>query len=221
MQFTMNLVANAPAKRQETPGRYLVLLDTGAASSVTLRLFSGSEEIENIRQAKRGLKLTAPEGFSHVEISSTVDAAVELVMSMGRVDVGFIDGVQVNATIVGPVPVPVANDRGSPGNPVNVTAVTVADAPAVSFADLAHVAVNDTLDPLIAINANRKEVRFTNFGPDPVAIGAPATLTWAKRAIVLEVGDTYCESRAANLAWSGITSAAGKNADVGIQEVLT
>jgi hypothetical protein len=127
MQFTMNLVGGAPAKRQETPGRYLVLLDTGAATSVELRVFAGNVELENIRTAQRGLKLTAPEGFTHVEVKSTVDAALELVISMGRVDVGFIDGVKVNATIVNPLPVPVQNDRGTPGNLLYVSGVTVAD----------------------------------------------------------------------------------------------
>jgi hypothetical protein len=40
-----------------------------------------------------------------------------------------------------------------------------------------------------------------------VAIG-PAGLTWAKRVIVLDVGDVWIEDRGANLAWSAICDAA-------------
>jgi hypothetical protein len=220
MQQTINLAAGV-RQRIERPGRYFMVLDTGVATDVEVWLFNGSQELQYMRTAERGTKMRLTDTrFTHAEMKSSVNAVCEIVASDGLVDIDLFNGAAVNATIVNPIPVPVSNDRGSPGNLLHVTAVTAADTPAVAITDLAHVAVNDTLDALVAANANRREVRFTNFGPNPVAIGMSVGLTWAKRTIVLEVGDTHYETRAANLAWSAICNAT-HTADVGIQEVTT
>ena len=215
MQFTVNLPANTWV-RQETRGAYFVLLDTGAATSVEMRLMDGTRELEAIRTAKRGIKARTAAGFTHVEFRSSVNATVEIIISAGAVDIDTVDGSTINAVITG-LPLSVSNDRGTPGNLMHVTGVSLADAPATALAANAPVAVNDTADLLAAADANRRALRFCNLGPDPVALG-PATQTWAGRVIVLQVGDVWIEDRAANLAWYGITDAA-KSASVTVQGI--
>jgi hypothetical protein len=138
----------------------------------------------------------------------------------------------VPVTVIGPDPLPVeldigdapgnpiyvVNDRGTPGNLLHVAGVSLSDAPAVSVTNNAAVACSDVAAVVIAADSDRREIRFLNLGPDPVAIGA-AGITWAARTIVLEEGDIWIEDRGANLAWSGITDT-GDAADVTVQEVL-
>lgn len=215
MQLTVNLPANQWVQ-QATAGDYFVLLDTGAVSAVELRFCKGTLELESVRTARRGLKARTTIGFSHIYLRAASATAVEVVISDGAVDVDTIDGSTVNVTAA--TPLPVSNDRGSPGNLLYVSGVTVADAPATSIANVAPVACSSVIATIAAVNAARRAVRFTNLGPDPVAIGA-AGLTWANRCIVLEVGDTWNEDRAANLAWSAICDTA-KTASVTRQDVI-
>jgi hypothetical protein len=138
---------------------------------------------------------------------------VEISITDVGIDFDFTEGATVNAIIQG-LPLAVSNDRGAPGNPVTVTAVTVNDAPATGAANQAPVTANTTGVVVAAANAARRELRITNLGPNPIAIGA-AGLTWANRAVVLEVGDTWVENRGANLAWTAITGTG--TASVGVQ----
>lgn len=206
MQFTVNLPANI-WHRQETNGSYFVLMSTGAESSIELRLMRGTLELENFRTAKRGFKARTVEGFTHVEFKAAAPTAVEFIISSGEVDIDTVDGASVLATIQG-LPLQVSNDRGTPGNLLHVTGVSLADAPATATSANAAVAVNDTADLIAAADANRRAIRIANLGPDPVALG-PAAQTWAGRVIVLEVGDIWLEDRAANLAWYAITDTGG------------
>lgn len=64
----------------------------------------------------------------------------------------------------------------------------------------------------------RRSVRFTNLGPDPVAIGAPGLL-WVNRCVVLNAADSWVEETGANLAWFAITEAT-RTASVTAQEVI-
>jgi len=222
VQFTLNLKANQP-QRQQTAGRYFLLLSTGVAPSVQVGLYAGTQELENIRTAQRGFKARVWKdggtgGFSHVDLLSTVDCTLEIIISDGTVDFDFITGTNVQATIAGPLPLPVTNDRGSPGTPVYVSGLTYSDAPATAVNNTAPVAVTAANTAVVALNASRKALRLTNNGPDPVAVGG-AGLTWANRCIVLGVGDIWVEERGANVAWSAICDAA-KTASLAIQEVI-
>lgn len=218
MQFTINLAGTSTWTRQQTAGKYLVLVGTGAASSVELRIMRGGQPLEEIRTAGRGFKARMADagGFDAVELRAAQSCAVELVISDGLVDFDFLTGAAVQASIVG-LPLPVSNDRGAPGNPMSVTAVTVNDAPATSATNAAAVAVTSAGAVVVAADAATRELRLANLGPDPVAIGA-AGVTWAQRVIVLEAGDVWVETRGANLAWSAITDA-GKAASVTVQRV--
>lgn len=216
MQITVNLTAGQWVN-QATAGLFFVLLDAGAAGAIELRFMRGTQPIEEVRTARRGFKARTPQGFTHIMLRAVANTTAEIIISEGAVDIDVIDGASVLATIQG-LPLPVSNDRGTPGNLMHVTAVTVADAPATSTTNAAPVAAGPVAAVVVAANAARRAVRFTNLGPDAVALGA-AGLAWANRCIVLEVGDTWIEDRAANLAWSAITDA-GKAASVARQEVI-
>lgn len=224
MQYRITLKAGIP-QRQAMSGQTLVLLDTGAASEIDVTIeISGGYAVEELRGVKRGLKVQAP-GFSSVLLQATVDCTIELVSSMANISVNYQDGSTVNANILGiPAvtisgqPLQVVNDRGSLGNPVNVVGITYADAPAITLTDSPAVAVTDTGAALVAANVNRRGLRFTNIGTDPVALGFTG-ITWAKRCLILYAGDTWVEDRASNLAWAAIT-ATGKTASITIQQVI-
>lgn len=240
MQYTINLKANTK-KRQEFTGAVLVLLDTGLAPSIDLTVEVAGFGVEELRGVKRGLKMRTP-GFTGATLLSAVDCTVEIVVSTADISVNYQEGSTVNANIVGTVPVSVTGqpvstsivgtvpvsvtgqpiavvpDRGAPGTPVHVVGITYSDAPATAIIDKAATEVTDTGAALLAASATRKRARFANLGPDPVTLGTTGH-TWAKRCIVLEVGDMWTEDDAANLAWVGITEA-GKSASITVQEVM-
>jgi hypothetical protein len=71
-------------------------------------------------------------------------------------------------------PIQVSNDRGSPGNLLYVSGVSVADAPAVANSNGVAVACGPAAVVVAAANANRRALCLLNLGPDPVAIAQPA-----------------------------------------------
>ena len=219
MQYRITLQAGIK-KRQEFAGTTLVLLDTGVASELDMALEVVGFSTEEFRGIKRGLRVRGP-GFSGASFTSSVDCTIEVHVSIADISVNYTEGANVNvagtvnANIVGTVPV--SNDRGTIGAPIYVSGMTYADAPAVTLVDNAAVAVTSAGAALVAANAVRKSVRFTNIGTDPVAIGFTG-ITWAKRCLILNSGDTWLEDRAANLAWAAICDVA-KTASVTVQEV--
>ncbi len=217
MQQTLNLIAGQ-TQRLDLAGRRLIVLDTGAATSIALKVYVVNGNPEELNTCKRGTKIDLESGsFNRVDVTSPVNAQVQLVATDNNIDVNLTDGASVVATIAA-LPLAVSNDRGSPGNPVNVTAVTVSDSPATAATNGAPVAVTSAGAVLVTANAARRRVRFFNLGPDPVALG-PAGATWAQRVLVVPAGQGWNETDAANLAWSGITDA-GKTASVTVQGIL-
>lgn len=218
MQQTVNLSAGART-RVEAAGSSFVMVSTGTEGDVELWIMQGSQELEYIRTAPRGFKarMVKNGGFSHIELRAAGDTVCEVVISDGVVDFDFITGTTVQAELLG-LPIPVSNDRGSPGNLLYVAGVSIADAPATSAPDGAAVACTAAQALILAADATRRQITFTNIGADPVALGATG-ITWAKRCIILASGDSYVEDRAANLAWYGICDAA-KTASVTTKAVL-
>jgi hypothetical protein len=205
-------------KRIGYGGRLLLVTDTGVAPTIALKIVIALQNDEEISEAARGFKAKLEVGrFSDVELLSTVDTTVKIIVSDNDIDFNVFDGATVKALIQG-LPLPVSNDRGTPGNLLFVSGVSISDAPATSVTNGAPVAVTSAGQVLVAADATRREVRFINLGPDPVAIG-PAAMTWAQRVVVLNVNDVWIETRGANLAWSGICNAA-TTASVGVQGVL-
>lgn len=201
----------------------MVILSTGAAATLDMVVELAGFSVEELRGVKAGLRMRSP-GFTGAKFTAPVDCEIEIIASAADISVNYTEGATVNAQILGTVPVSVAaplaviNDRGTIGTPVYVSGITYADAPAVTLQDNAAIAVTDTGAALVAANANRRGLRFTNIGADPVTIGFTG-ITWAKRVIVLNSGDTWIEDRAANLAWAADCDAA-KTASVTVQEVI-
>ncbi len=219
MQYTITLTAGEP-QRQEFSGQTFVLLDTGASPTIDMALEVLGFAVENFNGVRRGLKIQSPgaEQFTGATFTSAVNTTIQVVVSAANISIGYQDGANVNATIVGPLPLTVSNDRGSLANPVYVNSVTYSDAPAATLQDNAAVAVGGAGAALLAAKSNRKNIRFTNIGTDSVAIGFTG-ITWANRCIVLDSGDTWVEDRAANMAWAAVTDT-GKSASVTTQEVM-
>lgn len=214
MQHNINLAAGVKTS-VGLQGSYLVMYDMGASGVLEVAVFAGNEELERITEAARGMSLEGTR-FDKIELTAANDCTVKLIVSDGRIRMGTSDGANVNATIIGQ-PIDVVNDRGAPANPVYVSGITYSDAPATSNTNAAPVACSPVIASVAAADATCKSLRLCNLGPDPVAIGA-AGLTWANRAVVLDVGDVWLEDRGANLAWYAITDAA-KSANVTVQRV--
>lgn len=222
MQYRITLTAGV-AKRQLFTGRTLVLLDTGAAASLDLSIDVQGFPTEELRAVKRGLKFRGPD-FTGATFTAAVDCTIEVIVTAADVSVNYQEGATVNANIQGTVPVQVtgqpisvAATRGdAPANPLHVSGQVLGDTPAANVTDNAAVAAGPVAAALLAADATRLEAVFFNLGPDPVALGMLG-ITWAKRAIVLNAGDAWVESRAASKAWYVITDAA-KAASVTVQE---
>lgn len=219
-QYSINLTAGKKTP-VEVRGQFFMLrsVTNSATIDVLIEVRGGGDSNDESFDAVQGGFKARINGnrFDRVLMTASADCVVKYVISDNAVDFDFFAGASVNATLVSPIPLPVSNDRGTPGNLMFVSGVSIADAPATAIIDDTHVACSSVIAALYAANANRREARITNFGPDPVAIVAPGG-TWAKRSIVLQVGDSHYETRAANLAMSAICDV-GKTADVGIQEI--
>lgn len=218
MQYTINLPANTPV-RQGTSGSFFLLMDTGVAASVDIVFRVHAQVAEHITTAKRGLKAALSHGdkFTSIDFLSTVACSVTFVVSDGVVDISQLDGANVNATIANAFPLPVSNDRGSPGNPVYINGTVAGNPAAVAVVNDAPVAMTAAYAAIVAANANRVSLRLTNTGTNVVALGA-AGLTFANGCILLQPGDTFIEERAANLAWGGICNT-GLASTIAVQEV--
>lgn len=223
MQYRINLLAGIE-QRQEFTGKTLLLLETGTANTVDMRVEVMGFGVENLRGMRRGARLRTP-GFTGCTFTSAVDTTIEVVATEADISINNSDGAAVQATIVGTVPVSVTAqpiavvpDRGAPGTPVYVSGITYSDAPATAIVDNAAVVCGPVAAVLLAASATRKRARFCNLGASDVSIGTTGH-TWAKRCIVLAPGDVWTEDDAANLAWVGITDAGGA-ASVTVQEVI-
>jgi hypothetical protein len=224
MQYTIFLKAGKKI-RQVFEGKTLLVMDMGVAPQLdVLNIEINGYVAEQYRGVKRGFRFRGPL-FGAAIFQSPVDAQIEVAVSMADVSVNYQDGNTVNANIVGTVPVavqgtplPVSTDRGqNAGAPLFVSGAVLGDTPANNIVDDAGVAVGGAAAvDVLAADATRLEAVFFNQGPDPVALGMLG-ITWAKRAIVLNAGDTWVESRAAAKRWQAITDAT-KAATVTVQE---
>lgn len=211
-RYSVPLKAGAKT-RLPYPGRSLQIVNAGAAGSVSLDVEWGGDQQneENLGAFSNGDALPAgSDSFLALSLTAGVDTTVDLLVS--KRDVSLRNGQAVDATISGPLPLPVQTNRGQDAG----TPMFVSDALANNVVDGAPVAAGPAAVALMAADATRLEAVIFNQGPAAVAIGM-AGITWAKRAIVLNAGDAWVESRAAAKAWQVITDA-GLSATVTVQE---
>jgi hypothetical protein len=169
--------------------------------------------------AVQGYKAKPEGGFEAFRVTSASVQQITVDIAKGDVDETNSPTAIAEAidTLLRATPLDVSNDRGTPGNLMHVTGVSLADAPATAINNLPTVACGPVAVLIKPANVDCRKARFVNLGPDPVAIGG-AGITWATRSLVLEAGDTWPEDIAGNLAWYGITDA-GDAATVGVQEI--
>ena len=201
MQFDQTLPAGVEVK-QQTSGSYFSMLSMGGSTGLKVQFYAGNELLDELRGITRIFSGEFPRPFDRVTFTSTNAATVQFVISDGAVK---FQGGDVNATIQGAVNV--VNDRGTPGNLLYVSGVSVSDAPATAMTANGPVAMSPTAAVIAAADATRRTLRIANLGTDPMTIG-PAGVTWAKRTVTLNAGDVWVEERGANLAWYGITDTA-------------
>lgn len=215
MQRTIQLKAGIPTSI-EVRGRQFLALSWSVSTRTTFTIYQGSVIVQEFDTTRR-FEVTLPEEFGRVVVTAAADTVLEFIISDGSVRFDYADGIAVNATIVGQ-PIAVVPDRGAPGNPVYVSGITYSDAPATVGEGFPQANLTSALATIWGANSTARSLRMTNFGPDPCAIGPNADLTWGTRCIVLDVGDTWVETRAPNLQWYGICDE-GKTARLGKQRI--
>ncbi len=212
--------------------------DSEGGTLLVLQSLSAGEEVEITWLDARGSRAGTVKGvtpgrkyrpgftFSGYLVKGTEAADARFIIAGGDADAELAEStVLVTNDSANAVPVDlgavVVADRVQVdigGGAINVTADNVGLVPnGVSISEPAAVAVTDALTAVLAADADALSVRLYNQGPDPVAIGG-AGLTWAKRAVVLEAGDSFVEEVAAALALSAICDAGGA-ATLGVQVV--
>jgi len=244
-QIRINLQANKPQRQTFGQARFLAIFSVGVAASVDVKIEVAGFAQEELRGLKARDRIEVPDGFEAVSFVAAVDCTIEVIASMIDVRLNNDDGAIVSANIVGtvpvqvtgpnplpvqvaapsplpvfidsPNPVPVSTNRGqNAAAPLYVSGAVLGDTPAATLTDNAKITAGPVAVAVLAADATRLETIIYNIGPDPVALGMVG-ITWAKRAIVLQAGDTWLESRGASKAWYAITDA-GKTADVTTQE---
>ncbi|HWP19774.1 MAG TPA: hypothetical protein VNO84_11645 [Burkholderiaceae bacterium] len=220
-QYNINLQPGVPM-RQQAAGRFFMVVSITGTDHVRLYFDvrgQGDRNDEEILTARPGFKLKLTSNrFDSVLFQADAACTVSYVISDNEVDFDFTEGATVEATVINPLPLPVSNDRGAPGNPVYVSGLTYEDAPATAVANAGPIVCGPAAVVVMAANPNRKAARFCNLGPDDVALGGTG-LTWAARCIVLGAGDVWVEERGANIEWHAVTDA-GATASVTVQEVM-
>lgn len=186
MRTNVQLAANT-LTRFAVQGRFLQIVSTGAASSVTLKIeWNGNlVDVEEVGDVENYFRVRAgdTQHFSAIYLQSSVLTTLDLLVSWHDVSVSPYEGatVQLDAT---QIPLEVVK---------KATAIT----------DNAAANMTDAAASIIAASATRRRIVFRNTGSNPVALGA-AGITWAKRAIVINPDESWVEDDAPNLQWFGI-----------------
>ncbi len=213
---TRQLVLDANGEGVLHDGGDVVLFDT-SGSSVSIDITwidGGGQEAGKVQGVLLGRLLRAGGGFAGLRVTGG-DPNDTIKLLVGPTDAyareSVTNAVIGNVTVINEVEV-----KNDAGNPLAVEG-TVTESQGAAIAHNAAVAVNNVLTNVLAAGARRR-VRLYNQGPDAVAIGSGAGLTWAKRARVLEMGDSYEDEVTAQLAVDAICDAA-KTATLGVEVV--
>lgn len=165
---------------------------TGCPSPVDMTFYRGGVPIATANEMDAGFYFKPAGGFDRVDIYSATAQTVKVMIIDGD---GGYDHFNVDITSA------LANLRIEQASNVN---------------DLAAVSVGVAATALVASDAARKGLRFTNAGAVDVYIGG-AGVTVAGGAIKIGAGQTWIEDQAAPAAWYGIAGTAGQS--VKIQEI--
>jgi hypothetical protein len=174
----------------QTAGDYFRLVS--CPSPVDVKFFRAAQEIASATQMDTGFYLKPAGGFDRVDITSAAAQTVKIMVLDGD---GGYDHFNV--------------DLGGEA------AIVIKQAAQIN--DLAAVVVGVAATALVAADATRKSLRFTNAGTVDVYIGG-AGVTVAAGAIKIGAGQTWIEDQASPAAWYGISGTAAQS--VKIQELI-
>ncbi|HJV86919.1 MAG TPA: hypothetical protein VJ698_15745 [Noviherbaspirillum sp.] len=198
-QFIQQIQAGGTWQLQ-TGGDYFRLVT--CPSPVDVKFFRGGQEVASAVQMDTGFYLKPIGGFDRIDIASATEQTVKIMVLDG--DGGYD---HFNVDVTSALQAIAVNISGA-------AEMTVKQAAVVN--DLAAVAVGVAATELVAADAARRGLRFTNAGTVDVYIGG-AGVTTAGGAIKIGAGQTWIEDQAAPAAWYGIAGTAGQN--IKIQEI--
>lgn len=169
------------------PGRVVQILSTGAVASINLKVMWSPTNVEDFGAVENTWKFKTDQDFYGIVVRAAAPIILDYVVSSQDVTV--------------------TTGRGSaPAFPLYVSGALLGDTPAGAIVEKAPVAVTDAGVLVQLANVNRLEVRVSNAGANPVALGA-AGLVFANAANVLQPGDFWLETKAAALELHAICGA--------------
>lgn len=174
----------------QTMGNYFRLVS--CPSPVDIKFYRNGTEVASATQMDTGFYMKPAGGFDRVDITSATAQTVKIMILDGD---GGYDHFNVDITSA------LANLRIEQASTVT---------------DLAAVNVGVAATALVAADATRKAIRFTNAGTVDVYIGS-AAVTVAGGAVKIPAGGTWIEDQAAPAAWYGISGTAAQS--IKIQEL--
>jgi hypothetical protein len=200
-RYSVPLLANQP-QRLPYAGHVMQFVGTGVATTVSVQIESGGnrQAIEDLGPLPSKFKVTVPDGFKALSLTSVVDAIVDILVT------------DLDLTI---------NSASSVVATIDSTQLPLATRPSIAQVATDNVSLGLTANVLASIvtaNSLRKTLIVNNQGPAPITLGGGGQ-TWAKRAIVLLAGDTWIEQDCANLAFFAVNDGSGLST-VGFREVL-
>ncbi|SFV18138.1 hypothetical protein [Pseudoduganella namucuonensis] len=214
--YILNLKANKPYP-QTAIGRVLLIDSIGVSPGVDVTLVVNDAEQRVIPGRRGGFKYVA--GYTGVIFTSPVDCVLRVFLTMNEVDLGYVDGVQVEVTgnvgitntALNPVPVDVMgatmtatdvgiNNDNANAVPVQRQALSVIGAEVSVAVGVAAVSASN--------DATLKRIWFRNTNAvAQIALGASGVTM--DSPIILGPGDIYFEEDGAGAHWYAISDTAG------------
>ncbi|MEC4722940.1 hypothetical protein RY831_27655 [Noviherbaspirillum sp. CPCC 100848] len=198
-QFIQAVTAGKPWQLQ-TMGDYFRLV--ACPLPVDVKFFRANQEIASAVQMDTGFYLKPAGGFDRIEVVSAQAQTIKIMVLDG--DGGYD---RFNVDVTSALQAIAVNISGA-------AEMTVKQAATIN--NIAPVAVGTAQTLLVAADATRRGLRFTNNGSSVVYIGGNG-VTVANGAIAIGAGQTWIEDQAAPGAWYGISGVAGQQ--MRIQEI--
>ncbi|UTV53238.1 hypothetical protein [Burkholderia arboris] len=230
---------NTPGLQSAFGGRTLYVQGCDAGTTLSITMYDANGNQDKVSSVGAGCKLTPAAGFTKIDVETSADANVTLIITNGDIDIQLTQiGTNITNTSANPVPVSLVSEPGAPvqvaapiGQEVNVkvqgtvnvsgatlTATNVGLIPAgAGISEVGTVAVpTGSATHVLAAAAGHKRAIFRNAGAGLIALGGASGVTVATAAIVLQPGDAWKETDGPHLDWY---AASDTGSSVNIQTV--
>lgn len=193
MQQFIQAIGAGGTWQLQTGGDYFRLV--ACPSPVDVKFFKAGQEVASAVQMDTGFYLKPAGGFDRIDITSASEQTVKIMVLDGD---GGYDHFNVDVT------------SALQAIAVNISgAAEMSVKQAATVNDLAAVSIGTAATAIVAADATRKGLRFTNAGTADIYLGG-VNVTTAAGAIKISVGQTWIENEAAPAAWYGISSIAAQ-----------